>query len=95
MKTAERIVMVYGSFIVPNTPNGVNFILFRMPEGRTPWSKKIAPAINRLVKKWYPPDEREPYWNVDWDSYDEVWRTKKTRKFEWKNENVIEVVQEP
>lgn len=96
MKT--RVVMVYGSFDVPDT-NNVNFILFRMPEGRCPWSKRIAPAVNRLVRTWYPkkkPRRDEPYyWNVDWDSYEEVWHTKKTRKFSWESGEIIEVFPNP
>jgi hypothetical protein len=35
--------MVYGSFTEPTM--GKNFFIVRMPAGRVPWARKIAPAI--------------------------------------------------
>jgi hypothetical protein len=83
--------LVYGSFSVPNTDN-LNFIIVRMPAGRVPWSKKIAPAINRLVKPWHRPGDREKFWDIDGDDEKgSLWAVTLTRKFEWNGAELREV----
>ena len=57
------VVLVYGDFDVPPELKGtsVNFFFIRIPEGRIPWSKKIAPAINRIVQSFVPSPQNGPY----------------------------------
>jgi hypothetical protein len=57
------VFSVYGDFLEPSFKQ--HMIIVRMPSGRVPWTKKIAPAINRLVKQWGFPGDRAVYWNVD------------------------------
>ena len=47
--------IVYGSFTDPST--GKNGFVVRMPSGRVQWSKKIVPAINRLVRSFHTPEQ--------------------------------------
>lgn len=57
------VFTVYGEVHEPSgKPGG---LIVRMPSGRVPWSKKIAPAINKLVKKYAERGVKNPYWNVD------------------------------
>lgn len=42
--------MVYGSFKVPEF--GTNFIIVRRKAGRCAWTKKLGPAIDKLVRQW-------------------------------------------
>lgn len=84
--------MVYGAFTVPNTKN-VNFIIVRKPAGRAPWSKKIAPAINKLVRGWYPGTEKIKDWYVEGEAEGaDLWTVKATRKFEWSDNTLVEVI---
>ena len=96
--------MVYGSFTEPTTDK--NFIIVRMPSGRVPWSKKIQPAINRLVGAWFTPEQRERdrrakwlgselgcFWQVEGDPDPEnsLWFLKQpVARYEWNGEALIE-----
>jgi hypothetical protein len=70
-----RHIIVYGEFNIPHrTEQGkyINFFIFRYPDRRVPWSKKIAPALDRLVQSFVPDYPRsrgerkkKAYWNVD------------------------------
>lgn len=51
-----RVVLVYGSFRDPDT--GRNFLLLRIPAPRAPWARRIAPAIDRLVRSLFSETER-------------------------------------
>jgi hypothetical protein len=88
------VFMVYGSFEVPNTDKGkgtVNFIIIRKPIGRIPWSKKVVPAINRLVREWYPISRhKDNFWNCE-GTKPELWNTKLTRRFEWNGSELVEI----
>ena len=81
--------MVYGAFTDPAT--GRNFIVVRMPDGRTPWVKKIAPAIARLVRPWM--GERNPEgwcgWGVDGELGGALWvLTSRPSRYDWKNDTL-------
>jgi hypothetical protein len=92
---AWRILMVYGSFNDPAT--GKNFFLVRIPGGRSPWTKKIAPAIDRLVRGLFSPEDikadrfrrregREEliHWNVEGQDDDSIWDIKQqVSRYEW------------
>ena len=52
------ITLVYGDF---DATKEFNFFLVQMPEGRIPWAKKIAPAINKLVQSFVPTPQPRPY----------------------------------
>ena len=58
------VFIVLGEFEEPTM--NVNFIIVRMPSGRVPWSKKITPAINRLVRSFN--NDKPAYWIVDGES---------------------------
>lgn len=85
--------IVYGAF---TPPSGTSFIIVRMPNGRVPWSKKIAPAINKLVRQWKRKDE-EFYWNIDGEHTqfeDEIrlWDTRTgALRYEWNGQELVKV----
>lgn len=89
--TKWRVFMTYGAFTEPE--KGVNFIFVRMPEGRTPWTKKIVPAIKKLVHPWR--DDKsmtKTRWDVDGEPEGgSFWASKKARKFEWNGVELVEV----
>ena len=78
---------VFGLFKEPTTGN--NFIVVRVPEGRIPWSKTVAPAISRLVRPWFDRDmgPRDRTWNVDVDrrrpGKKPLWELRDTPRYEW------------
>ena len=88
--------MVYGTFIPPSKCTA--FIIIRMPKGRVPWSKKIAPAINKLVKQWKK-DNEEFWWNVDGENTPTIyegersirlWDTKTgALRYEWNGTELV------
>lgn len=89
--------IVYGSFDEPNT--GKNFIVVRMPSGRVPWSKKIAPAINKLVKQWYHQNtkEKDRFWNLEGENVVgprdiRLWDTTTTVRYEWNGTELVRVL---
>ena len=88
------VFMVYGCFEVPGTDRGkgtVNFIIVRKPAGRIAWSKKVAPAINRLVREWYPArTHKDNFWNCEGVEA-KLWGTELTRRFEWNGSDLVEV----
>ncbi len=100
-----RAIMVYGSFKDPDTGKG--FFIIRVPRGRVQWSKKIAPAINRIVTSMYSDEERkqdrylrrmwrEPliYWNVEGDDPkgESFWDLKQTvTRYEWNGNELVKV----
>lgn len=99
MSDQWQVLLVYGSFVVPGTDR--NFIVVRIPSGRGPWAKKIRPAINRLVRQWFHPEdlkydrfcgkgkrERRCFWEVDWDHI--VWETK-AKRYEWDGQELKQV----
>lgn len=82
--------MVYFGNSDPET--GFNFFVVRMPTGRVPWARGIAPAINKIVRGFYTPQElkeaarnrrlgRESdfYWNVDGGHGNTLWHLEKAR----------------
>ena len=80
--------IVYGDFTEPT--KGVNFIVVRRPSGRFPFQKKLVPAIEKLIRPWFPADatsRRDRLWNVDGDplrpGQPMLWQTKVARRFEW------------
>jgi hypothetical protein len=92
--------MVYGNFIEPTM--GKNFVMMRIPAGRQPWTKKIAPAINRLVRPWFSADDRDRYWNVDGEptilceddgtpKSKRLWETTLTPRYEWNGSEIVKV----
>jgi hypothetical protein len=85
--------VVYGTF---TPPSGPPFIIIRMPKGRVPWSKKIAPAINKLVRQWKNKNE-EFYCNIDGEHTrfeDEIrlWDTRTgALRYEWNGQELVNV----
>jgi len=90
-------IMVYGTFDPPSACTA--FIVVRMPNGRVPWwlqnwSKKIAPAINKLVRQWKRKDEKL-YWNIDgehalYTDEPRLWNTKaQVLKYEWNGQELV------
>lgn len=87
-----RVFMVYGSFEDPVSK--VNFIVMRVPEGHLAWSRKIVPAIYRLVRPWRGLGVSDRYfWHVDSDPNPKqsLWDTKKARRYQWDGTNFVEV----
>lgn len=89
----DRIILVYGSFADPAT--GANFFMLRVPSGRLPWSKKIAPALHRLIRSWLSHERiaadrayRQRYgysaehWNVEGQDR-EAWSVTMCSRFIW------------
>lgn len=56
-----KVFIVFGEFEEPTKKT--NFVIVRMPSGHVPWSKKIVPAINRLVRSF--DNDKAAYWIVD------------------------------
>lgn len=99
--------MVYGSFTEPTT--GKNFIVVRQPSGRTPWARKIVPAVNRLVNPWFTPEQHDHdkrakrlgrelkcFWRVEGDSDPDnsLWGLKQAvARYEWNGEALVAVGQ--
>ena len=97
-----RTFTVYGNFEEPTKKT--NFIVVRIPEKGAQWSKKIVPAINRLVRSWFRKEDlrgrngypREAYWNVDGEptyltkDSRRIWDTDKALRFEWDGEKLVE-----
>jgi hypothetical protein len=54
---------IYGNF--PSQSEGkASLFILRLPNGNLPWSKKIRPAINKLVKSWMLTKEKVR-WNIE------------------------------
>jgi hypothetical protein len=88
--------MVYGSFTDPT--NKANFVILRVPEGHLAWSKKIVPAIFRLVKPWRDENtdgQGKYFWHIDGDPNPKqsLWNTKKARRYQWNGTDFVEVPQ--
>lgn len=88
-QSCDLFYLVYGDFRDQQT--GKNFFFIRIPDGawsdgytrRIPWSKKIAPAINRLVREIVE-DLVWTFWNIDLlDEY--LWELNLagTRQYSW------------
>ena len=86
----KKVILIYGSFKEPT--QGENFIVLRYPACRIPWSKKIVPAINRLVRPWFPEggQSRDRFWNVD-GGYESLWETTLTPRYEWDGDKLVKV----
>lgn len=85
------VFIVYGSFTEPTM--GKNFIVVRMPEGRVPWSKKIVPAIHRLVSPWFNRGV-DKHWYVDGENdhgpgEPPLWETRTTARYEWTGRSLV------
>ncbi len=94
-------VLVYGSFTDPKT--GLNFFLIRYPEGRVPWSKKMAPALNRMIREWFSAEQRAQaqrerwlrgdsdamFWQVE-GIEDDAWETTKPTRLVWDGSAFVE-----
>jgi hypothetical protein len=105
-KSAWTTFLVIGSFTEPTT--GKNFIVVRIPKGRVPWSRKIVPAINQIVKEWFTEEmrqadkhakrrerEKECKWHVEGeDEEDTLWYLKQSvARYEWSGEMLVKVDQ--
>jgi hypothetical protein len=104
-ETKWRVNMIYGSFSEPTTKK--NFFIIRVPEGRVQWSKKIAPAITRLVRSWYTDEDRKRdaynrkmlrdpviYWKAEGDNPNEksFWALEQAvARYEWNGSALITV----
>jgi hypothetical protein len=68
-KSAEKSWVVFtvcGTFHEPSGKAGG--LIVRMPSGRVPWCKKIAPAIDKLTKKYSETrDKGNHCWTVEGD----------------------------
>ncbi len=100
MSTEHRIVLVYGNFNDPATKQ--NFFMIRIPEGRVPWSKKIAPALDRMIRGWYTPEQHaanraykqrhgysDHHWNVEGQD-PEYWNASMCSRYDWNGEQFVE-----
>jgi glucosyl-3-phosphoglycerate phosphatase len=77
--------IVYGSFTEP--VNGKNFIVVRMPEGRTQWAKGIMPALKRLITSWQGGKDQ---WYVGGENGDQnLWDTRTTVRYEWNGRELV------
>jgi hypothetical protein len=81
--------IVYGGFTEPET--GKNFVVIRIPRGRLAWVREVHPAINRLVRGWFPAKAKDRLWYVDGESLfkegePRLWDTRGLLKFEWTKE---------
>jgi len=87
---STRTIMIYGSFRDPETK--LNFFFVRVPVGRIPWSKKIAPAIHKLVKPMLENHETIYDW---WPERikDDISKTNVTR-YLWDGEKLVKVAYE-
>ncbi|RYD59601.1 MAG: hypothetical protein EOP83_20560 [Verrucomicrobiaceae bacterium] len=99
------VFMVYGSFNDPVT--NLNFFIVRMPKGRVPWSKKIAPALNRIVRGHFSNEEiqqdrvraqngRETHihWNVEGEAHvhGDLWDLKRpVTRYEWNGAELVKL----
>ncbi len=95
-----RVILVYGSFRMSANPDH-NFFLLRIPNGRCAWSKKIAPAIQRVIKTVIKPDWKGfdrwkgysiDHWNTDGVADFEgeaMWHSGKYTRFVWDGTNVV------
>lgn len=86
---------VYGEIKIP-AENNACFIV-RIPNGRVPWSKKIAPAINKLINSW-DKNNKNAQWYVDGDTANfigdmRLWDIKagKILKYQWINDQLKEI----
>ena len=101
MKTPppDRIFLLYGDW---TDGQGLNFVYCRCPGGRVPWSRKIAPALQRLVRRMHGGARNRPlpFWSIDglpaepgveqgamWDSHTQG----KARRFRWDGAEFVEV----
>lgn len=94
--------MVYGNFEEPT--HRQNSIIVRYPDGPIPWRAKIAPAIDRLLRPWFRPEDRrgrngmpkQAFWAVDQKlepvAAGRVWDSGKFRRYEWAGTELREVV---
>jgi hypothetical protein len=82
-----RNIIVYGEFKEPE--KGVNFIVVRIPDGRCPWAKKIAPAIHRLIKS-FTKSRSYPDWNA-WGENEgqDLWATKTAVRYLWDGDDLV------
>lgn len=91
------VFTVYGSFTEPT--KGKNFIIIRIPSGRVPWAKKIAPAINRLIGPWMHAGLKghDRFWGVDGEHVirlgdKRLWDcTESTIRYEWSGHSLERV----
>jgi hypothetical protein len=94
--------MAYGSFTDPES--GFNFFFVRLPKGRKPWTKKVVPAINRVVRAMYSEKEvrdhfesvrsgREGliYWNFEALDPEDWFLKKPVTRYEWTAEGLVKV----
>lgn len=85
-----NIFLVYGGWC---DAQGHNAIIVEMPKGRVPWSKKIAPAIHRLVKPWIKENKWYPGWNVDGFSTEEdaqrAWDNSTFPRYRWTGTELV------
>lgn len=101
-KPEWHTVMVYGSFTDPATDK--NFFLVRVPLGRKPWAKKIAPAIDRVVRGLFSAEaiktdrdrrrtgrESLIHWNVEGeDKPGQLWNLKQdVTRYEWTGTELV------
>jgi hypothetical protein len=66
VETRWTVFMVFGGFNEPTT--GKNFIVVRMPKGRVQWSKKIVPAINKLLSPWHTEEQHTAHKRRKWNN---------------------------
>lgn len=88
---ATTPILVYGDFLEPTM--GKNYIIVFVPSGRIPWSKKIAPAIDRLVQSFVPKPIRAAYkrpkhvLNSDGSGITYSWTRERRQKASWSVDN--------
>lgn len=97
-----RTILVYGSFNEPKTD--LNFILVRYPDGRVPWSRRIAPALDRMIRDWFTPEQKAAarrerrerggsdimFWNAE-GIEDDAWEDHKGARYQWDGERFNDV----
>lgn len=85
----DLVCMLFGDFTDPQT--GTNFIILRIPNGswsdgyirRLPWSRKIEPAMKRLVHEIV---GKDVWYTLDGDSgfpEKSLWDTRIARRYSW------------
>lgn len=105
MSADHRIIMVYGNFKDPNSDQ--NFFMIRIPDKRVPWSKKMAPALNRMINGWFTPEEHarsrahkqrhgysEIHWNVEGQD-PEYWDASMCSRYDWNGEQFVDMGRGP
>lgn len=81
-----KYYLIYGLFTEPTSKQG--FIVIRTPDVRLPWSKKVAPAIQRLVKPWME-NPKDVYWNNDRTGAEDAWKKQLGARYEWTSDEQL------